>query len=289
MKEVAHVGLIATTARTAAAFAVWQPRSEREVLSLLDTLDPAPVLLAGGTDFFRQINAGLDPRAVIELRHVADFDAVLERGTQVCIGSGVTHGHGVQHALLRQRLPGLVRAWGRIATPRIRHRATLGGNVMARQPRYEMPILLAALGARLRLWEDGQWRERSVGEQLTRPESARVLLRDIRIDCAHHLYLGYDRSLRPTVTVAVALERHAAGVDGRAVVGIQSLHPVTLPLPTPMGQTQLRAEALAIAREMARALPPTFGDAYASPAFVQHVAATLIARQFQAASQEVTS
>ena len=148
MQLVSSAGLVASSARSLAPFKLYQPGSVAEALAALATAEK-PVLLAGGTDLVACFNEGLNPRAIVDLARVEELRGIDANSHTLDIGAGVTHGAGCVHAAVRSRVPGFAKAWERIANPRIRFTATLGGNLMARRARYEGPVLLAALKASL--------------------------------------------------------------------------------------------------------------------------------------------
>lgn len=137
---------------------------------------------------------------------------------------------------------------------RIRFTATLGGNLMARRTRYEMPIMLRALGARV-------------------PDPGRVRL-------------SYDRSLRPVMTVAVALRETGTGLNGRAVLGSEYRPPSAVDFDL---TDHLRDEAglTALVRDTAARFDDTVGDSVTSAHYRRRAAAVLIRRRLQHMLKEV--
>ena len=274
MKLADGAGLIATSARSARPVPVFRPGSCAEALGLLAG-GARPTLVAGGTDLCAQFNEGLQPDTLLALDRIAELQAVdLARGV-LRIGSGVTHAAGSSHPLVRQHLPGFAEAWARIANIRVRHWATIGGNLMARRPRYEMSLLLTALDARLHfLGPDGAERVTTPAELPSVPSGA--LLHHVAVPLSGATFFRYDRSLRPIMTLALC--RDAAGC--RAVIATEMLHPVLLPVAQGLPPAQAAEATLAV-------LPSDFADAVTSNWYLRRSGTVLLRRGLEAMAGHV--
>jgi xanthine dehydrogenase YagS FAD-binding subunit len=94
--------------------------------------DAAPAY-AGGTDLLTLIKAGLRaPELVVDLKHSGISDEIVDNGDQVTLGALVTLGDIERSAVLHDRLTALSEAAGVAATPQLRHRATVAGNLLQR-------------------------------------------------------------------------------------------------------------------------------------------------------------
>jgi len=186
------------------------------------------------------------------------------RDGALVIGAGVTHYDGARHDLVRSVLPGFAQAWARLANVRVRMSATIGGNVTARRTRYEAAILLSALGAQLQ-FAAPQGEVSMACENIwsaTLPQGA--LLYEIRIPLRDGLALDYERSMRPVMTQALALD--AAG-QGRLVTATEFTRPRVLDVQAAGG-------------------PPVYtpyaaGDPVAGDRYLNHVAQVFSVRQFE--------
>jgi xanthine dehydrogenase YagS FAD-binding subunit len=85
---------------------------------------------AGGTDLQERRRLHRSRAAVIDLRDVPGLDQVARRDAGTHVGALVRIAAIAEHAELRRDYPGLAAAAGGLATPEIRGRATLGGNLM---------------------------------------------------------------------------------------------------------------------------------------------------------------
>lgn len=282
MFHLQSAGLLPTSARSLAPMRLWRPASVQAALGCLAQCDE-PVLLAGGTDLVAQYNEGLSPRSLVDLSRIDALRQLHHDDGVLRIGALVTHDRGAGDALVRTRLPGFARAWSRIANPRIRFRATLGGNLMARRTRYEGALLLQALQAQLhfasvdgmqRIGVDAIWHG-SVPE--------RAVLTTIEIDGTLLLAFDYERSLRPLMTQALAVWRQPQGLRLTLALGTENLAPVDLSLAVPGLTTlqQLRQRSSAIAHDLLAGLPDTFADTQVTSAYARRAGAALLARQLE--------
>ena len=206
MRYFAGSGLSATSFRTVPRFRLIQAVNVDEAVSALAAAE-RPAVLAGGTDLPARFNEGFAPSDVIDIARLEPLREVRVDHQQLVIGAAVTHAVGCDHPLVRRHIPGFGEAWARIANVRIRLSATLGGNLMARRTRYEGAILMAALDAQLRFQTTmGEVQIRSSDLFNVEALPKRALLTAIVIPLRPGLRLDYDRSLRPVVTQAVAID-----------------------------------------------------------------------------------
>src|SRR5262249_190720 len=140
---------------------------------------------------------------------------------------------------------------------RIRYRATMGGNLMARSPRYEMSALLTALNARLMFLNGEEEIVGAPGDLWSGTISERALLTDIAIPLQDHLAFFYDRTLRPTMTLALGIAR-GRDLEGRVVLATEHRPPCSIAFTAEAAQ--LRDEPQELAASVMRELPDTFED-----------------------------
>lgn len=101
-------------------------------LARLWRADPAgeTVYLAGGTDLLVKVRQRLlRPQSVISLTGLPELYGIREDGGTVVIGAATPLEEVARARLVRERFPALAAAAGRVASPQIRNRGTLGGNV----------------------------------------------------------------------------------------------------------------------------------------------------------------
>ncbi|MHC5011136.1 MAG: FAD binding domain-containing protein [Planctomycetota bacterium] len=140
------------------ALAYHRPASLDEARAMLQQFGRDALLLAGGTDVIPDLERGLKTaRHVVSLR---DLDAL--RGIRVVdgfvrIGALVTPTEIARSDVIASRRPELGDAVGVFGSPQVRNRATVGGNLCSAASCGDLPPLLIALDARVRLiGEDGE-------------------------------------------------------------------------------------------------------------------------------------
>ncbi|MDC0722081.1 FAD binding domain-containing protein [Nannocystis bainbridge] len=103
-------------------------------LELPTTLDAAlgrpGELRAGGTDLTERRRLDLSRGTVIDLRDVPGLDAITWREGQLHLGALVTLAAVAAHPDVRARYPAVAATAAAVATPQIRARATVGGNLL---------------------------------------------------------------------------------------------------------------------------------------------------------------
>ncbi|MDB5753074.1 MAG: dehydrogenase protein [Ramlibacter sp.] len=276
MKRTGH-GLIATTARSLAPFRLYRPESVADAVDSLARC-PGATLLAGGTDVAGQINAGLQPHAVVELRRVRQLEDIHVTPDGLSLGAAVTHDRGARDPSVAAAIPGLAAAWRQIATVRIRNRATVGGNLMARKSRYEMSVMLMALRARLHFAGPAGACDIAAEALWTDAAQSDSLLTHVVLPLPPGTVFGYDRSLRPTVTLAVALHRDGTAATGHAAIATEWLSPCLLPLPPMRDLRDARQDAQTIAAMALAQLPGDFADVMTPHWYLARVGKVLLAR-----------
>ena len=103
------------------------------------------VPLAGGTDLFVMLNAGVLPgRRFLDLGGLRELRGVREQGDHLVLGALTTFSEIREHALVRRRYPALAAAAAEIGAWQIQNRGTLGGNIANASPAGDsLPVLLA--------------------------------------------------------------------------------------------------------------------------------------------------
>jgi len=112
------------------AFELYQPASAGDAVALLEQHGSDAWVLAGGQDSFDWLKDRVKrPKAVIDLSQVSEMSGVRDRDGGVEIGATTTLTEVVQDPLIRERFGILSEAALEVASPQIRNRGTLGGNV----------------------------------------------------------------------------------------------------------------------------------------------------------------
>lgn len=263
-------GLLAPSPRSARPFELYRPSSLAEATQLLNA-HPDVVIAAGCTDLVAQLREGRAPQRLMSVRRLPELQQISHEAGVLRIGGGTTHHRGSTDPVLRSALPSLAAAWSTIATVRIRYAGTLGGNLLARRYRYELPLMLGALRAELELGEDVRpvewlWETGDPWQTHGLMSAAVVKTRDL-------VFFGYERSMRPLTTVALAVRRREAGYDLDAVVGSEYHAPLHV------GVRDIATTSDPdVPQRLAGQLPDDVGDVTGSADYRRHVVAVLIRR-----------
>jgi CO/xanthine dehydrogenase FAD-binding subunit len=140
-----------------APFDYQAPDSLPEALSLLAEAGPDAKLLAGGQSLVPLLNFRLaKPSLLIDLNRLGELDFVRPGdGGELRLGAMTRQRTLERHPLVAERAPLLAAAAPFVAHPQIRNRGTVGGSLAHADPAAELPAVMVALGARLRLVRGG--------------------------------------------------------------------------------------------------------------------------------------
>jgi carbon-monoxide dehydrogenase medium subunit len=219
-------GWVSKTHRAIPPFELVRPRTIEEAVA---ARVPGGKFIAGGIDLIQQLieHAPESVGRLITLNSIPSLADIAEEPDAVKIGACVTHHRIESDPVLARALPDLVAAWKTIGNIRVRMAGTIGGNVMAAHPNYDGPVLLAASDAIYRFTNaNGESQVRIAEEHDWRP-SADALLTEIRIPRAANRRLVFERSLKPAISVAVALDRDdTQELKGRIAIGCAFSRPI---------------------------------------------------------------
>ena len=147
-----------------APFEYFAPQSIEEALSLLREHGGDAKLLAGGQSLVPAMNFRVvQPSALIDLNHIGDLDYVRPDGGCLRIGAMTRERTLEFEPVVGNWSPLLREAMPHVAHPQIRNRGTLGGSLANADPAAELPVVMLALDARLKVrnidgerWVDAQ-------------------------------------------------------------------------------------------------------------------------------------
>jgi carbon-monoxide dehydrogenase medium subunit len=265
-------GWVSKSHRAIPPFDLVRPRT---VGDALDALGADSALIAGGIDQVQRLIDGPPVARLVTLTTIPALAEIVEEPAAVRIGACVTHYRIETDPVLGRALPDLAAAWATVGNVRVRMAGTLGGNVMAREANYDGPVLLAAADATLRFATPRGATEHRIADpdpDWNPPENA--VLTEVSVPRVVGRRLVFDRSLKPAITLAVALDPEGAdGFSGRIAIGCAFARPLCRRF------TFGSAPDIGIlADKFAALLPLPRHDAFASRDYRRRMAATLIRR-----------
>jgi carbon-monoxide dehydrogenase medium subunit len=132
-----------------APFELVQPASIAEAIEMLSSPETRP--LSGGTALMLMMKAGvLRPRRLVRLAGCGLAGIEVRDGT-LRVGASTTLRQLEKANLVREGWPVIPRTLHTLANVRVRNVATVGGALAHGDPHMDLPPLLAALGARVRI------------------------------------------------------------------------------------------------------------------------------------------
>ena len=124
------------------------PTSLDQVFDLLDQYGDDSRVMAGGTALVIQMKQRLSqPGHVIGMRRVGGLSAIESTPEGLKIGALCTQRQIVSSEMVAKELPLIADTFRKVATPRIRNMATIGGGLVNGDPNQDPPPSLIALGA----------------------------------------------------------------------------------------------------------------------------------------------
>ncbi len=136
-------------------FEFHSPNSLEEVFQLLESHGDDARVMAGGTALVIQMKQRLvQPEHVISLQRVSGLDAITAHSNGsagVRVGALCTQQRLATSPVVQELIPIAAETYGHVATPRIRHMASVGGGLVHGDPSQDPPPTLIALGATVTL------------------------------------------------------------------------------------------------------------------------------------------
>ncbi len=112
-----------------ANYAYHRPSELKEAVRLLR--EEGSIIMAGGSDVMPQLkNAVIAPKALVDLGKIPELKAVTENEAGVRIGAMAVLSALAEDPVIRRCVPAVGKAARNVASPQIRNRGTIGGNVL---------------------------------------------------------------------------------------------------------------------------------------------------------------
>jgi len=135
-----------------APFEYYVPDSIEQALDLLREHGGAARLLAGGQSLVPTMNFRvIQPEVLIDLNRVGELKYIRDDNATLHIGAMTRERELEFDPIISSRPPLLAEAMPHVAHPQIRNRGTLGGSLANADPAAELPVVMLALEARLKV------------------------------------------------------------------------------------------------------------------------------------------
>jgi len=146
-------------------FGYHAPTSLEQAVELKGQYGDEAKILAGGQSLVPAMNFRVvQPAVLIDLNRVPELAYIKHAGESALRIGAMTRERQLEFdPLIPLRAPLLAEAIPHVAHPQIRNRGTLGGSLVNADPAAELPVIMVALGARLKVRGSGG--ERWVGAQ----------------------------------------------------------------------------------------------------------------------------
>ena len=275
---------------TPAAFSYARPGSVDAAVTLLAEHGAGARVLAGGQSLIPLLALrSVRPRLVIDINRIAGLDRIEVLAESVRMGALVRQEQARLSAAVRLEVPGLGEALDWVASPVIRERGTVIGNLVANTPGAELPAVALALGARLVVRDGGGEREIDAAALLGtgRQPSAGMLVTHVLWPRSAG-YGGFHEVARrdghaPVVGAMVSVS------GGRCHVGLCGVTAVGMTCPQVAGAILGHWPEIPATDEIGRLLDsdlrlPVMGTAFVDAAYRRDVAPVVIQRAALAAA-----
>jgi CO/xanthine dehydrogenase FAD-binding subunit len=135
-----------------APFEYYVPDSIEQALDLLYEQGDGAKLLAGGQSLVPAMNFRVvQPGMLIDLNRIEELRYIHEGHDTLQVGAMTRECDLEFDPVISKRTPLLAEAMPHVAHPQIRNRGTLGGSLANADPAAELPVIMLALGARLKV------------------------------------------------------------------------------------------------------------------------------------------
>lgn len=147
----------------------FKPSSKRELFDILEQEGLKYKILAGGTDLIPCLKDGsVNIEIVVDIKEIG-MNEVFEDNQKITIGACATLDNLEKNELITTNYPALIDAMSKMATPAVRNRATIGGNICHASPSADTAPPLLIYEAKVILESENGSREVSLDDYFQGP------------------------------------------------------------------------------------------------------------------------
>ncbi len=268
-------------------FELSEPTTLDEAFALLADGDPGVRPMGGGTALMLMMKAQIfKPERLVSLRHVGGcFDGLdlNADGSCIRIGGMTTFAEIERSSMVQQHLPAVVRTMKTLANIRVRHVASVGGNLAHADPHLDLPPVWMAHAASVRILSKAAERvipveELFAGYYETTLDSGELIAEvivPVRPEWTSNYIKVTTRSAHDWPALGIAV---SANLQGRRVNDLRLVLSAALDRPTRLvaAENELRGSdlndaALKRAGDAAVAEADIHSDSRGSVAYKQHL------------------
>jgi carbon-monoxide dehydrogenase medium subunit len=252
---------------------LFQPQSLSEAVSLLSSQPQEMKVISGGTALVIMLrNRLIAPSALLSLRHLRELRSIRhEPNIGLRIGALVTIREAELSPIICQNNLELARTFGHVGNVRVRHAATVGGNLSEADYASDPPSVLVALRATVRVTSARGEREiplvdffKDFYETALEPDEilTELIVPDLppSAKLAYVKYVSRSSEDRPCVGMAALVDREPDGTcrDLRLVAGAVTEIPREIPIAEAKARGRRLTDELIndIANEYSSAIEP---------------------------------
>jgi aerobic carbon-monoxide dehydrogenase medium subunit len=265
-------------------FVLHRPTTLAQACTLLDEYGGGVSVIAGGIDVISRMKTGTGSAQIVSISDIAEMHGIRRVTDRIEIGATVTHREIEVDPLIKSTMPSVAEYVSALGNIRIRCQGTIGGNVMADEPGYEILPLLLVLDAALNFCDPATGAACTVSaREFARTGTAPrpfVLLTSISIPISP-ISLIWNRDLRPTMAMVAGVQR-SNGRPTAARAALVGMHRRAVWGPVALGdnpETSHDDDALSTpAGRWANALPSSDLAEGPNPIYARRVAAVMLRR-----------
>jgi len=220
-------------------FDYYAPDNVAETCQLLAQFGTKARLISGGTDLIIKMKKELlAPEILISIKNLDQLKKIeYVPGQGLVIGSRVTHNELVKSEVIREKYSSISTAAAQMAHNQVRNVGTVGGNICNAVPSADLPPILIALNANVKLSGTNGERTLALEDIFTGPSKTvlaqdeiitEVIIPDQKMTGSNYIKFGLRKSgALAVVGVAVAVQVENNVIkDARVVLGAVAPTPV---------------------------------------------------------------